>query len=153
MFVYFKSTFSKDKWIRKRKWTQCAQAITFSRLLCNRIKFLYVYLLLSDFLQTWQWQHGIQATSATYTTAHGTEGSLTHWAVPGIEPTSSWILVRFVNHWATMGTPGAIYWAHSFGLELLRALHTFSSFKACSHWMTLVAIIFLYLQMIKPVFR
>ena len=29
---------------------------------------------------------------------HGNAGSLTHWARPGIEPTSSWILVRFVNH-------------------------------------------------------
>ena len=30
---------------------------------------------------------------------------LTHWARPGIEPLSSWILVRFVNRWTTMGTP------------------------------------------------
>ena len=28
----------------------------------------------------------IQAISATYTTAHGYDGSLTHWARPGIEP-------------------------------------------------------------------
>ena len=41
----------------------------------------------------------------TYTTAHGNAGSLTHWARPRIKPTSSWILVRFVNHWAMMGTP------------------------------------------------
>ena len=31
--------------------------------------------------------------------------SLTHWARPGIEPASSWMLVRFVNCWATTGTP------------------------------------------------
>ena len=31
--------------------------------------------------------------------------SLTHWARPGIEPTTLWFLVRFVNRWATMGTP------------------------------------------------
>ena len=31
--------------------------------------------------------------------------SLTHWARPGIEPLSSWMLVRFVNCWATTGTP------------------------------------------------
>ena len=49
----------------------------------------------------------IQTTSATYTTAHSNAGSF-HRASPGIEPTSSWILVRFVNHWATMGTPTAI---------------------------------------------
>ena len=50
--------------------------------------------------------HGIQAASATYTTARGNAGSLTHWARPGIKPTASWILVRFVNLWATKGTPG-----------------------------------------------
>ena len=32
-----------------------------------------------------------------YTTAHCNAGSLTHWARPGIEPASSWILVRFVS--------------------------------------------------------
>ena len=30
--------------------------------------------------------------------------SLTHWVGSGIEPTSSWILVRFLTHWATTGT-------------------------------------------------
>ena len=40
-----------------------------------------------------------------YTTAHGNAGSLTQWSRPGIKPASLWILVRFVNHWATMGTP------------------------------------------------
>jgi len=30
---------------------------------------------------------------------------LTHWENPRIEPASSRILVRFVNHWATTGTP------------------------------------------------
>jgi len=40
----------------------------------------------------------------TYTTAQGNAGSLTHWVRPGIEPKSSWILVRFVNHWTTKGT-------------------------------------------------
>ena len=32
-----------------------------------------------------------------YTTAHGNTGSLTHLARPGIEPASSWILVRFLS--------------------------------------------------------
>ena len=32
-----------------------------------------------------------------YITAHSNAGSLTHWARPGIEPASSWILVRFVS--------------------------------------------------------
>ena len=28
-----------------------------------------------------------------------------HWARPGIELASSWMLVRFINRWATKGTP------------------------------------------------
>ena len=40
----------------------------------------------------------IQATSATYTTAHGNTGSfLTHRVRPGIEPEFSWILVSFIT--------------------------------------------------------
>ena len=42
-------------------------------------------------------QHQIQATSATYITAHGNTGTLTHWAGPEIEPASSWILVGLVT--------------------------------------------------------
>ena len=36
---------------------------------------------------------------------NGNAGSLTYWVRPGIEPTSSCILVGFVNHWAMKGTP------------------------------------------------
>ena len=50
-------------------------------------------------------QRGIQGPSATYTTAHGNTGSLTHWARPGIQPATSWFLIRFANHWAMTGTP------------------------------------------------
>ena len=42
-------------------------------------------------------RHQIWGVSATYTTAHGKTGSLTHWARPGIKPTSSWILVGFIS--------------------------------------------------------
>ena len=49
-------------------------------------------------------QCGIWAMSVTYTTAHGSTASLVHWTRPGTEHTSSWILVRFVNCWATIGT-------------------------------------------------
>ena len=42
-------------------------------------------------------QRQIRALSATYTVAYGNAGSLTHWTGPGIEPTSSWILVEFVT--------------------------------------------------------
>ena len=48
------------------------------------------------------------AASATYTTAHGNAGYLTHWERPLIKPATSWFLVRFVNHWATMGTPSSL---------------------------------------------
>ena len=33
----------------------------------------------------------------TYTTAHDNTRSLTHWAKPGIEPATSWFLVRFIS--------------------------------------------------------
>ena len=42
-------------------------------------------------------QYGIQATSATYTTTHSNSRYLTHCVMPGIQPASSWILVRFIN--------------------------------------------------------
>ena len=42
------------------------------------------------------WQHRIRAASVTYTTAHGNAGSLTHWIRPGMEPATSWFLVRSV---------------------------------------------------------
>ena len=35
--------------------------------------------------------------SAIYTTAHGNARSLTYWAMPGIKPESSWMLVGFVT--------------------------------------------------------
>ena len=46
----------------------------------------------------WPQQCQIWAASATYTTASGNDGSLTHWARrPGMEPTTSWFLVRFLS--------------------------------------------------------
>jgi len=54
-------------------------------------------------------QHQIWTLSATYTTAHSNTKSLTHWARPGIEPASSWMLVRFINRWAMTGTPAKLY--------------------------------------------
>ena len=50
-------------------------------------------------------QLGIRAMSATYTTALGNAGSLTHGARAGTEPETSWFLVGFVNHCALTGTP------------------------------------------------
>ena len=39
----------------------------------------------------------IWAASVTYTTAHSNARSLTHWARPGMGPSTSWFLVGFVN--------------------------------------------------------
>ena len=36
---------------------------------------------------------------------------LTHWLRPGIEATFSWVLVRFLTHWATTGTSEAQLWS------------------------------------------
>ena len=52
-------------------------------------------LQLAAYTQLQQCQ--IWATSDTYITAHGKARSLTDWARPGIEPTSLWILVRFIT--------------------------------------------------------
>ena len=38
-----------------------------------------------------------------------TPRSLIHWGRSGIEPLSSWMLVRLVNCWATMGTPQVFF--------------------------------------------
>ena len=51
----------------------------------------------------------IWASYATYTRTHSNAGSLTHQARPGIEPTSSWILVRFITTWAMTGAPYIIF--------------------------------------------
>ena len=51
----------------------------------------------------------IWAASVTYPTAHCNARSLTHCVRPGIKPTSSWILVGFIFHCATMGTPVLLF--------------------------------------------
>ena len=47
----------------------------------------------------------IQAAHETYPAACGSAGSLTHWERPGIQPPSSWMVVRFLTCWDTRGTP------------------------------------------------
>ena len=56
---------------------------------------------------------GSEPESATYTTAHGNAGSLTHWARPRMEPATS----GFINHWAMMGTPHIFIYAFPYGLS------------------------------------
>ena len=45
------------------------------------------------------------SASVMYTAAYGNARSLTHWAGPELKPASLWILVGFLTHWATTGTP------------------------------------------------
>ena len=51
----------------------------------------------------------IRATSVTYTTLHGDARSLTHWARPGIQPVTSWLLVGFVSAVPGQELPGALF--------------------------------------------
>ena len=52
--------------------------------------------------------------------------SLTHWARPGIQPASSWILFGFINHWASKGTPNKMY--------SLLVFHSLGHFPSFSQW-------------------
>ena len=47
----------------------------------------------------------IRAASSTYSRAHSNARSLTYWVRSGIKPATSWLLVRFINHWDMTGTP------------------------------------------------
>ena len=47
----------------------------------------------------------IRAAAAGLRHSHSNARSLTHWARPGIEPASSWMLAVFITHWATIETP------------------------------------------------
>ena len=61
----------------------------------------------------------IQGTFAIYTRAQGSARSLTHWARPGIKLESSWILVGFVNLWATTGTPLPLFLYYKITIPIL----------------------------------
>ena len=54
-------------------------------------------LQLTAYTKATETQDWSQATSATYTTVHSNTRSLTHWARPRVEPTSSWMQVRLVT--------------------------------------------------------
>ena len=53
---------------------------------------------------------------------------LTLWMRPGMEPTSSWILVRFVTYWATTGT------SHMCTSWYLQFWSQFASFSFWNDW-------------------
>ena len=54
--------------------------------------------------------------------SHSNTRSLTHWERPGIKPVFSWILVGFVNHRATTGTPNPFILKAAHGLRFHRTL-------------------------------
>ena len=58
--------------------------------------YLFIYLLGLHLQYLEVLRLGVQSELylLAYTTAHSNAGFLTHWARPGIEPTSSWMLVR-----------------------------------------------------------
>ena len=79
-------------------------------------------------------QLGIRAVSVIYTTAHGNSGSLTHWARPGIEPTSLWILIEFLTHWATMRTPTVIFNGKASIPSVTLSIDVCFCLLQCIHW-------------------
>ena len=81
-------------------------------------------------------QRQIRAASATYTTAHGNTGSLTHWR-PGIKPMSSWILVEFITTEPQRGTPPLI----------LLLFHFFVSLGQRSFWLLLNSNFFIIIRL------
>ena len=68
----------------------------------------------------------------------GNTRPLTHWAKPGIKPASSWILVGFVNCWATKRTPNRHLLTHSFSGSgicewISCVVLAWSLLRGCSH--------------------
>ena len=63
----------------------------------------------------------IWAMSATYTTAHGNDGSVTYWGRPGIEPETSCFLVGFYFSISVHATPEIFFF---FLLSLLNLSST-----------------------------
>ena len=77
------------------------------------LPYLFIYLFIFvflPFLGPLQRHIGSQArgligaAAAGLRQSHSNAGSSTHWVRPGMEPATSRFLVRFANHWATMGT-------------------------------------------------
>ena len=97
-------------------------------LLSWTIIHLFIYLYLFYCLGPHLWQTevprlGVESELPVYTTATATQDPthvcdlhhsswqcwiLTQWARPGIKPTTSWMLVRFLTRWAMTGIPSPI---------------------------------------------
>ena len=100
IFIYNKRTWYNSMTIIKKKrdnkcWWGCGE-----ECFAESLKFIYFFLLFraapsaygSSPARGW-----IGPQLPAYTTGHGSAGSLTHWARTENEPTSSWILVRFIS--------------------------------------------------------
>ena len=91
-------------------WKISWRFLSFSHFLSFLLSFSFFLLFHSRNSGIWHFQAQGQirasasiadrSPSATYTTVHGNAGSLIHWARPGIEPASLWILVlnSFLSH-------------------------------------------------------
>ena len=74
--------------------------LMFSSFMIFVFSYFFSSVCFDLYLASWKpqpQQHQIRASSAMYTTADGNARSLTHWAGPGIELSSSWILVGFLT--------------------------------------------------------
>ena len=82
----------------------------------------------------------IWAASMTYSIAHGNTKSLTHWARPGIEPASSWILVSFVSAEPRWELPRTIFlltlihyqWRWHFHGDIVFTVNFYTGYWFCS---------------------
>ena len=73
-------------------------------------------------------------------------GSLIHRARPGIETSSSWIVIVFVTHWATTGTPRTELFksVDCYGIPEEREAVTSSSEPEIMFWVCMFKIFILY---------
>ena len=88
--------------------------IRFIRDLHSLKKFFFLFMATPVAYESSQARGWIRTAAASLHHSHSNAGSLTHWARTGMEPASSWILVGFLTHWTTLGTPGTSrisYWS------------------------------------------
>ena len=64
---------------------------------CPSLLFIYLFRATPAAYGGSQARGRIRSTATGLHHSHGSAGSLTHWARPGIKPTTSWMLVRFVS--------------------------------------------------------
>ena len=90
----------------------CSRVCVSNQWVCGFQTFCICSLLFRAALMAYggsQARGWIRAAAAGLHNSCSNTRSLTHWAKPEIEPTFSWILVGFVKHWATKGTPVSFF--------------------------------------------